>query len=348
MRSYLVSKTLLLPLAVACCCIANGQEAMPVATEVAQTALDESGKLVRFERDIAPILRNRCLECHGPDDAKEDFRVDDPEVFLEFVEAGDVESSTLYIDYLTTEDEDLLMPPKAKQGPLSAAELALIRVWIDEGANWPEGFQLSDVQTEPEPPRENAQSVADRVWRAIGYLHPATIHFPIALFLLGAVFTVVGWKWPAVGTQIPLACLLIGTMFAIASTAMGWSLAPTKGYGEGWTFLSFQRDVDAHRWSGVIVTLIACLSSIIAIMAYWKDSIRLHRIWRIGLLFCGIAVGLVGHQGGEMTYGRDFYPEMFRVLIGQNDLQPADQSGPAIAADTIQTVPTHDPANDEK
>ncbi len=343
MRSFIVSKMLLVPLVVALCCSADAQEATPVTTEVTQTALDESGKLVRFERDIAPILRTRCLECHGPEDAKEDFRVDDPDTFLEFVEAGDVESSTLYTDYLTTDDEDLLMPPKAKKGPLSAAELALIHVWIEEGANWPEGFQLSNAESAPKPPPAETLNIAERSWRAIGYLHPATIHFPIALFLLGAVFTVVGWKWPAVGTQIPLTCLLIGTSIAIAATAMGWSLAPTKGYGEVGEFLSFERDVDAHRWSGLIVTLVACLSSIMAIMAYWKDSIRLHKLWRIGLLICGITVGLVGHQGGEMTYGRDFYPEMLRVLLGQPDIQTVDESGPSIHANA-----TDDSSGDEK
>ena len=34
--------------------------------------VDDDGHLVRFQRDIVPIFRDRCLECHGPDDAKND------------------------------------------------------------------------------------------------------------------------------------------------------------------------------------------------------------------------------------------------------------------------------------
>ncbi len=112
------------------------------AAEETASPLDESGRLVRFERDIAPILRAACLECHGPEDAKNDFRVDDPEVLMEYIEPEDVESSSIFIDYLTIDDEDMLMPPESHGGPLKPGELALIRVWIEEGANWPEGYQL--------------------------------------------------------------------------------------------------------------------------------------------------------------------------------------------------------------
>ena len=47
-------------------------------------------------------------------------------------------------------------------------------------------------------PHEPLQTdLATRVWRSIGFLHPAIAHFPIALFSLGAVFVVLGWKWPS-------------------------------------------------------------------------------------------------------------------------------------------------------
>ena len=55
-------------------------DSSPVAeenvTEDSVSPLNENGHLVDFRRDIAPILVHRCLDCHGPDDAKNDFRVD--------------------------------------------------------------------------------------------------------------------------------------------------------------------------------------------------------------------------------------------------------------------------------
>ncbi len=240
MRLSIPPKSFLLLAGLLLCQITAAQEP---AVNVDQP-LDESGNLVRFDRDIAPILRSRCLECHGPEDAKEDFRVDDPEVLMQYIEPGDFESSTLYTDYLTAEDVDGRMPPHEKSGPLSPGELALIRVWIDEGAVWPDGFEMTQASIEAAAtPAVPPKTFGQRLFRAAGYLHPATIHFPIALFSLGALFVVVGFKWPALGTQIPLACLLIGTASAIAAATMGWSLAPTKGYDAGWEFLNFDREV---------------------------------------------------------------------------------------------------------
>lgn len=306
--------------------------------------LDEEGRLVRFERDIAPILRTHCLECHGPEDAKNDFRVDDIELMLDYIEPEDAESSTMYVDYLTIDDEDMLMPPATHGGPLSAAELALIRVWINEGAVVPEGFAFveespASVVATPPPPPPQPQSLGQRIFAAAGFLHPATIHFPIALFFLGAAFVVLGWKWPSVGTQIPLACLLLGAVTAVASSAMGWSLAPELGYGNSWNPLDWGREVDAHRWSAVIVTAFSSVLAIVALVAIWKDSPRLTNVWKIGLLACAAMVGAVGHQGGEMSYGSDFYPRAWRILTGASEEASEPSVEPAATAASIETSP---------
>ena len=301
-----------------------------------RTPLDEDGHLVNFGRDIAPILRAHCLECHGPEDAKNDFRVDDAETLLDYVVGEDWEGSTLYTDYLATDDEEMLMPPVSHGGPLAPSELALFRVWIEEGANWPEGFELvSDAgasQAATEPPPAAPKELADRIWVAHGYLHPATIHFPIALFMLGAMFVVFGWKWPSVGTQIPLACLLMGTLTAVAACTMGWAFAPEQGYGSSWDPLDWAREVDSHRWSAIISTALAVIVSILALLAVWRDSDSLRRYWKSGLLALALMVGLVGHQGGEMSYGHDFYPRMFRILWGTTDEQAAVDGEPEAAA----------------
>ena len=296
----------------------NDKAESPAAT------LDSEGHLVQFKRNIAPILRKQCLKCHGPDDAKNDFRVDDREIMLDYIEPGDAAESTLFVDYMTTDDEDMLMPPKSHGGPCSVTELALIQVWINEGANWPDGVTVSDesVQVKAAPP--NALSVPERVWFAQGFLHPATVHFPIALFTLGAGFVVLGLKWPGLGKQIPLACLLLGALSSIAATLMGWALAPELGYGSNWSIMDWGKEVDAHRWSAVVVTIFSSVFAIIALVAVRKDSEKLTKLWKVGLVVCAGMVGAVGHQGGEMSYGKDFYPRALRILTGaQSDPEPA-------------------------
>lgn len=289
--------------------------------------LTDEGKLVVFERDIAPIFKKYCLDCHGPDDAKNDFRIDDREYVLDYLEPEDAESSTLFVDYMATDDADMLMPPKSHNGPLSASDLALIRVWINEGANWPEDYQMvtasADSDMEPAPALDKERTLSERVWAAQGYLHPATVHFPIALFLLGGGFVVLGWKWPSVGTQIPLACLCIGAMTSVASSAMGWAFAPEQGYGTGWSLFDWNREVDTHRWSALIVTIFSLVLTVIALISLWNGSERLTKIWKVGLLLCAGMVGAVGHQGGELSYGADFYPRAWRILTNTSD-EPGD------------------------
>jgi uncharacterized membrane protein len=304
--------------------------------QAAISTLDSEDQLVQFQRDIAPILRKHCLECHGPDDAKNDFRVDVSETLLDYVEPGDADESLLYVDHLTTDDEDFLMPPKSHGGPLSVSDLAMIRVWINQGADWPENANVSGSVEAPEtttPPREPLSFPA-RLWFAQGFLHPATVHFPIALFTLGAGFVILGWKWPELAKQIPLACLLLGAVSSVAATLMGWALAPEQGYGSDWNIFEWGREVDAHRWSAVVVTITSVIFAIIALISVWKGNQKLTKVWQIGLIVCAGMVGAVGHQGGEMSYGQDFYPRALRILTGTADEIPAPNADSKAASDT--------------
>lgn len=289
--------------------------------------VDSDGHIVQFARDIVPIFKSRCLECHGPDDQKGDFRIDDVDTVMSYVEPGDLESSLMYTDYLLSDEEDMVMPPPTHNGPLSAADLALIRVWILEGAVWPDGVKLSDEVAKPEP---KPTSLIGRLWAFQGYFHPATVHFPVALLTFGAIFVVLGWKWPALGTQIPLACLIFGAISSIGATMMGWSFADRCGY-PSWTNFDMDNEFFWHRWGGVIVTVTAAVMAVVALVSIKRKSESLTRVWKVGLLVLAAMVGMVGHQGGELTYGSDFYPEAFRTLLGEEKADADDK--PAKDAD---------------
>lgn len=312
-----------------------------VAVEpIKRLPIDEEGRVVNFERDVVPILRTRCVQCHGPDEAKNDFRVDDHDLVFDYVTAGDSMSSGLYTEYLTTDDDDMLMPPRSHGGPLIPSELAIIRLWIDEGADWPADAML-DGSGAPLPAVNNLlahkQGLASRVWSFQGFLHPATVHFPIALFVVGALFVVLGWKWPAVGTQIPLACLWIGTASAIAATLMGWSFSVEKGYGS-WDRFDLDSEIFWHRWTAVIVTVLACLLAVVAVFSVRQHSSRLTATWKVGLLLLAVLVGAVGHQGGELTYGKEFYPKAISILLGR-PIEP-DPQADGVVADVLSEIET--------
>lgn len=229
------------------------------------------------------------------------------------------------------------MPPSTHHGPLPASELALIRLWIEEGALWPDDATVAaasetvDVVPTTATISQN-DSLPARIWDFQGYFHPATVHFPVALLTVGGLFVVIGLVFPKVGTQIPFACLILGSGAAVVACLMGWSLADVKGYQSykaGWG-----AEINAHRWSAIILALAGVALSLIAIKGVRSESRALGFIWKTGLLALAAIVGLVGHQGGELTYGKNFYPKAFERLLGPS----ADLVPPAIEASTAEAA----------
>lgn len=99
---------------------------------------------VAFNRDVRPILADKCLSCHGPDEKhrKAGLRLDDAASALAPAESGaraivpgDADASELW-KRITTADADDVMPPPASHKTLSDEEKATLRRWIAEGARF--------------------------------------------------------------------------------------------------------------------------------------------------------------------------------------------------------------------
>ncbi len=288
----------------------------------AESPVDAQGKVVNFGRDIAPIFVAKCLKCHGPEEAKNDFRVDVRDNVLSYVTPEDVAGSSLWSDYLATADEEMLMPPVAKGGPLSPGELALLRTWIQEGAIWPESVVLDPTepsekgasQTKPETPL----SLPGRLWAFQGYMHPATVHFPVALLCVGALFVIAGYFRPSLnGGDVAYYCLLLGAVSAVFAAMMGWSFAYEQGYGD-WTKTD-NGNLTRHRWFGVAVAAVAVGFACVALKARNARGSKLDRVWKAGLIVTAMLVSIVGHQGGELTY-HELYENAFKRLWNTSEV----------------------------
>jgi len=100
-----------------------------------------SAVAVDFDREIRPLLQKHCVECHGEKKQKGELRLDAKSFALKgghdgpAIVAGKAEASPLF-QRLTSTDDNERMPPKGE--PLSAAQIAAVRTWIDAGAVWPE------------------------------------------------------------------------------------------------------------------------------------------------------------------------------------------------------------------
>ncbi|MDA0374495.1 MAG: PSD1 and planctomycete cytochrome C domain-containing protein [Planctomycetota bacterium] len=94
---------------------------------------------LRFNRDVRPILSDRCFSCHGPDSThrKAGLRLDTEEGSREALRAESREDSELWLR-IVHEDPDERMPPASSGKELTAEEIEVLGRWIDEGARYEE------------------------------------------------------------------------------------------------------------------------------------------------------------------------------------------------------------------
>ena len=99
---------------------------------------------LRFNRDIRPILSEKCFQCHGPDPRKRDsgMRLDVREDAIKEREGiraivpGKPDESDLLVRVASTDRDEVMPPPKAKLGALTPAEVATLKQWIAQGAEY--------------------------------------------------------------------------------------------------------------------------------------------------------------------------------------------------------------------
>lgn len=113
-------------------------------------AATASAEPVDFVRDVRPILQKHCYECHAGEVRKSGLRLDvrsealqGGEIYGAAIVAGKPSESPLWT-FVGDPAADLTMPP---EGPaLTAAEVDLLRRWIEEGAIWPAGVDTVQLE----------------------------------------------------------------------------------------------------------------------------------------------------------------------------------------------------------
>ncbi len=105
-----------------------------------------SAPTVDFVRDIKPIFVAHCYECHGPGEERGGLSLAQHALALS---GGDTapafvpgSAGTSLLVARVTGSESPAMP--LDREPLSAAQIDLLKIWIDEGAVWPESADEAD------------------------------------------------------------------------------------------------------------------------------------------------------------------------------------------------------------
>jgi hypothetical protein len=119
-----------------------------------------------FNRDIRPILSNRCFKCHGPDEANQEagLRLDHREAAIQELDSGEraivpghADASEL-VARIMSDDPDLVMPPPHTKVSLSADEKRMLAAWVEAGAEYaPHWAFLPPVKPEPPAVRDEGR-----------------------------------------------------------------------------------------------------------------------------------------------------------------------------------------------
>ena len=106
--------------------------------------------VVNYAKQIQPLLSKKCVSCHGPEKQKAGLRLDRKGAVLKggddlgpAIVPGDSRKSPLF-RVVAGLEVGLEMPAAGEK--LTAAEVELLKRWIDGGAEWPDdGSEMEDI-----------------------------------------------------------------------------------------------------------------------------------------------------------------------------------------------------------
>jgi len=118
-----------------------------------------------FTSDVLPILEKSCYPCHGPKSQMGNLRLDSKQVAARTIVAGHSTESTMYQRVAGLTDQ-ARMP---MGGKLSPEQIAIIKSWIDGGAEWPDTASAKDAAGKKHwafiaPKRPALPEVSDAKW----------------------------------------------------------------------------------------------------------------------------------------------------------------------------------------
>lgn len=158
-------------------------------------------------------------------------------------------------------------------------------------------------------------------WLAVlGRLHPALVHFPIALGVAAAV--VECWRIVRRNPELSsfaLTAMWFASIASIVTATSGWFSAEFES--EPLTLTLF-----LHRWLAITAaTLFLVLAVSGTVIRRTKESARIG-LWRMVLLAAAALVSLASHFGGTMVYGDSYVTDAIWHALDQTERSQRDEA----------------------
>src|SRR5215471_15130118 len=128
--------------------------ALPLAVFTLVPAVSAAERVVKFNRDVRPILSDKCYGCHGPDAAakKVSLRLDSEAAARPVVAGG---AQAKLIQRIASDNKAFRMPPVYSGLSLTDAEIETLRLWVEQGGKWEKHWSFIAPERPPLPSVKN-------------------------------------------------------------------------------------------------------------------------------------------------------------------------------------------------
>ncbi|HVJ69068.1 MAG TPA: DUF1549 domain-containing protein, partial [Caulifigura sp.] len=138
------------------------------AVSFAEGADREIPEKIEFNRDIRPILSENCFACHGfdPKHREAGLRLDTVEGATadrdgsRGIVAGEPGRSEVWRRITSTDPDEVMPPPKSNKQRLTEEQLAILKRWIEQGAEYQRHWSFERPK-KVSIPREPASAIDD-------------------------------------------------------------------------------------------------------------------------------------------------------------------------------------------
>jgi uncharacterized membrane protein/mono/diheme cytochrome c family protein len=264
-----------------------------------------------LEVQVRALFEQSCAQCHDSAQRakpKGDFgHVQDLARLAadtELVTPGQPMKSDLYRTMIEEDPEFRMPPPDSDVHKPTEAEIKLVHDWI-VGLAQPAVAVAVVAAPAPVPvlvvgkpkPKPKAPPSASTVFART---HVMWVHFPVALLILAALVDWLALPLRRTAQWLPVLqwCLGVSAVSATFAVIAGWMLASKEGYAPD--------TVALHRWLGVATAASAWVGWGLLELAERRRWKRGRWFARIFLSVSAMLVGLAGHTGGELVYGKGF------------------------------------------
>lgn len=141
--------------------------AFPFAARSSASSPNTTPSRVDFGREVLPLLKAHCFQCHGGGESQGGLRLDSRALALKGGKSGTAlvpgnGAGSLMLARILGKGGKPAMP--LGFAPLANAQIALLRAWIDQGVVWPEGNSAKRHWAYLPPVRPKVPQVHNRAW----------------------------------------------------------------------------------------------------------------------------------------------------------------------------------------